>query len=176
MFPKDTKARIDSVPMEDIKHSDGVVYPNIARLPFTVEDELKRNLENIFGPITPVLSFARYSFETQIPPHWAHSDREISEFIALIYLSEGPSPSGTFALRHQELGFETHPTKEEDRNALIEDSNKLEMWDFTFECPAKFNRLLILNNDLIHAAGRSYGTTRDDGRLVISCFFNIGAS
>lgn len=175
--PEEVKRMIDAAPMKDIKFGlDGVTYPNITELPHPVFMNARDNLEQIFGPITPKVWFARYSFENSKPPHWAHSDREISQYLALVYLSEGPPPSGTFALRHQALGFETHPTKEDERKALIEDSNNLEAWDFTFECPAKFNRLLILNNDFIHAAGNPYGTTKEDGRLVISLFFDIGSN
>jgi hypothetical protein len=44
----------------------------------------------------------------------------------------------------------------------------------TFECPAKFNRCFILDASLIHAALGEYGETKEDGRLVISVFFNVG--
>ena len=172
--PIKTKELIDAEPMGNVKYEhDGVVYPNIALLPERVWQETLTNLQKIFGPIMVKTFFARYSFENVKPPHWAHSDREISEYLAIIYLSDSVEYSGTVTLKHKALGFETHPSNIEERKALIADANNLDAWDFVFEFPAKINRLLILNTNLIHAAGRSYGTTKEDGRLVISVFFDV---
>jgi len=172
--PIKIKALINSAPMEDIKYADGVTYPNIVRLPLAIENEVTQNLKQIFGPITVEICFARYSFEDVIPPHWAHSDHEIAQYIALVYLSDGDLEAGTYVLKHRDLGFETHPREKIFRDALIEHANDRKKWFPTFLAPAKFNRLVILNTELIHAAGESYGTTREDGRLVLSVFFNIG--
>lgn len=174
--PKRARALIGMMEMRDEKYLDGVVYPNIARLPESVLAEIYENLQTIVGPgFTPVLSFARYSFKDGSPPHWAHSDRNIAQFLALIYLNEDTDAQrlGTCTLRHRELGFESHPESDFEKTLLIHHANKREMWDVTFECPAKFNRCLILNADLVHAAMGEYGSTKDDGRLVVSCFFNL---
>lgn len=171
--PKRAKALISTVEIEDVKYSDGVVYPNIARLPQSVNDEIVENLERVFGPIIPVISFARYSFENTKPPHWAHSDREISQFLALIYMSEDKGEYGTCTVKHRALDFETHPHDELRRQTLLSHANKRDEWEITFTCPSKFNRLFVLNADLIHAALGEYGKDKRDGRLVISVFFNL---
>lgn len=174
--PKRARALINQMEMRDEKYKDGVTYPNISRLPESVLDEIYTNMQFIVGPaFTPVLSFARYSFKGGNPPHWAHSDRNIAQFLGLIYLNEDAEAQrlGTCTLRHKELGFESHPDGEFERDILIGHANKRDMWEVTFECPAKFNRCLILNADLIHAAMGEHGSTKADGRLVVSCFFNL---
>ena len=170
--PMAVKRSIDAEPINDIKYQDGVVYPNIAMLPAKVENEILAKLRTVFGPITPKLMFARYSFEHTNPPHWAHSDREIAEFLALIYLSEDFRPQvGTAVVRHA-LGFETHPTDPERQKLLIEHANRKELWEVVYECPARFNRMFVLNADLLHASMGEFGKTKEDGRLVVSVFFD----
>lgn len=165
---------IHAAEMKDIEYSDGVTYPNITLLPEEVEKETIQNLESVFGPITPVISFARYSFAGGKPPHWAHSDREIAEFLALIYLSHDGGHFGTSVLNHKEFTIDQHPDNDFGKKVLLEDANRKEAWKIVYTCPSKFNRLFVLNADLIHAAMGEYGKDKDDGRLVISVFFNLG--
>lgn len=171
--PKRAKALINQQELKDVRYTDGVVYPNIAILPDSVTAEIRRNLESICGPIKEVVSFARYSFAETKPPHWAHSDGDIAQFLALIYLNEDRDYAGTVCLRHKELGMETHPTSEFQKNILLGHANRRDEWEVVFECPARWNRLFILNANLIHAAQGQYGETKNDGRLVVSVFFNL---
>lgn len=154
---------------------DGVTYPNIAMLPDSVGFEIEEKLRTIFGPTyKTVLTFARYSLANGTPPHWAHSDFNIAQFLGLIYLNEGKHGHGTVTLKHRELGFERHPESELEKEVLLSHANKKDEWDVNFYCPAKFNRLFILDAALIHAAMSGYGDNRQDGRLVVSVFFNVG--
>lgn len=174
--PARTKALINSQEMFDAKYTDGVTYPNIAKLPDSVMDEIEENLRLIVGPrFTHVLSFARYSFADTKPPHWAHSDYNIAQFLGLIYLNDDAESfnAGTAVLRHKEFKFETHPESEFHKQILLHHANSRDEWEITFECPGRFNRLFILNAALVHAAMGEYGKSRDDGRLVISVFFNL---
>ena len=126
--PLNVKHVINAQPMEDIKYQDGVVYPNIAMIPPAVQEEIITKLENVFGPIDVKLLFARYSFAGTKPPHWAHSDREIAEFLGLIYLNVDHPECGTAVLRHIEHGFENHPTDPEMQKVLIADANNRDQW------------------------------------------------
>lgn len=174
--PRRAKALINMQEMKDIPYVDGVTYPNIAQLPPSVHQEMCDNLRTVVGPaFKEVISFARYSFESTHPPHWAHSDHEIAQFLALIYLNESEE-LGTCCLKHSELGFETHPQTDFHKQVLISHANYRQEWEQTFVCPGRFNRCLILNTELIHAAVGQFGSTRDDGRLVISVFFNLEQS
>lgn len=173
--PKRARALIHAAEMRDRKYVDGVTYPNIALLPESVEFEIEEKLRRIFGPLfKKVISFARYSLADVTPPHWAHSDFNIAQFLAMIYLNEGREDHGTVTLRHRELGFERHPESEFEKSVLLGHANKHDEWEVTFTCPAKFNRLFILDAALVHAAMSGYGSTRESGRLVVSVFFNVG--
>lgn len=173
--PMRAKALINAAEMKDRIYDDGVVYPNIAMLPESVEEEIIKKLTGIFGPtFRKVISFARYSFEGVTPPHWAHSDFNIAQFLGMIYLNTGRDEFGTATLRHRELGFERHPHTEFQKSILLGHANKKDEWEVTFQCPAKFNRLFILDASLVHAAMGEYGKTKEDGRLVVSIFFNVG--
>jgi len=173
--PVRVRALINESEMRDRKYSDGVVYPNITELPESVKDELYASLTNLVGEIDPVLEFARYSFDNIRPPHWAHSDREIAGYLALIYLTPDKEAEkfGTCTLKHRALGFEIHPETETQKDILLSHANSRNDWDVMFSCPAKFNRLLILNAELIHASLGEFGKDKTDGRLVISSFFNL---
>jgi hypothetical protein len=174
--PHQAKAAIQALPMQDERYSDGVIYPNITRLPVAVALEVKSNLETVFGPrLQHVLSFARYSFKGVTPPHWAHSDRNIAQFLGLIYLNEGGDDYGTSVVRHKAMGFEDHPRTEEHKEVLLAHANKRDEWEVTFTCPARFNRLFLLNAELVHASMGEFGSSKEDGRLVISTFFNVAA-
>lgn len=174
--PNRARALINQMEMRDEKYADGVTYPNIAMLPESVSREIHQNMEMLVGPMfSPVLEFARYSFADVQPPHWAHSDRNIAQFLALIYLTTDRAAEkyGTVCLKHKELKFSTHPVNNVQKDILLTQANQKDAWEVVFECPGKFNRCLILNADLIHAAAGEYGTGKEDGRLVVSVFFNL---
>lgn len=135
--PRRARMLINRQELKDVKYTDGVVYPNIALLPESVAHEIRQKLQSIVGPIREVISFARYSFKETSPPHWAHSDGNIAQYLALIYLSEGDDAAGTACLRHKELGMEEHPRTEFQKNILLSHANVREEWEVTFMCPAR---------------------------------------
>jgi hypothetical protein len=174
--PRSARVSINGQDMRDEVYKDGVTYPNIARLPRHILKEAEENLKSLFGPtVQLVLSFARYSFKHTKPPHWAHSDRDIAQFLALIYMNEDQEAEkfGTCTLKHISHGFDSHPQNEMQKEILLREANARQMWEKTFTCPGKYNRAFILNAELIHAALGEYGSSKDDGRLVISIFFNL---
>lgn len=175
--PIKVKALMNTQDMFDAKYTDGVVYPNIVKIPGSVFKEIESNMKQIVGPaFDPVLTFGRYSFKDTKPPHWAHSDFNIAKFLALIYLNDDDQAhfNGTVLLKHREFKFESHPESDFHKQILLHHANSKEEWEITFECPGKYNRCLILNAALVHAAMGAYGSDRNDGRLVISVFFNLG--
>ncbi len=174
--PRIVRDILDMSEMKDHKFSDGVTYPNIVKLAEVIQLEVDDNMMKLFGPMyKPVLSFGRYSFENTKPPHWAHSDRNIAEFLVLIYLTPGREAEefGTATLEHISTGLTSHPNNETERALVLNEANKQDAWRIDHVCRAKFNRAFILNANLIHAALGECGTERNDGRLVITQFFNL---
>lgn len=162
--------------MRDEVASDGVVYPGIVRLAPFIEAEIKAKINYLFqGRLKgDPLMFARYSMKGMKPPHWAHSDFEMAQFVGLIYMNDLPREvPGTFLVRHNQIGLETHPETDEQVEILRRDSNNKSRWDKVFHCPAIFNRMFIVNGHRLHAAGPSFGHTKQDARLVCTVFFAL---
>lgn len=176
-YPEITRDLFKELPMMDYLASDNVTYPGIVETPDSVNQEIKFKLSKYFN-LEVIYSFGRYSFEDMDPPNWAHSDREMAEYLALLYLGppNGTEFCGTLLVRHRRLGFDTHPINELELSALQEDSNNRDKWEVTYNFPSRYNRMVILNANYIHAAAGSYGTNHDNGRLVLSTFFRLKSS
>jgi len=163
-------------PLMNYPASDTVIYPGIIHLPEIVIQEIDSQFKKIYGDLyDPQMVFGRYSLTNMQPPNWAHSDGNMAQMLGLIYLFDAPvgNEFGTHLLRHIRTGAENHPRSADEMQTLLKDSNDRDKWESTFYCPAKFNRLLILNSDYIHAAGKIFGDQKQTGRLVISVFFNL---
>lgn len=172
--PEDVKAELDSIEMTDHVASDGVTYPGIIDLEDTVLAHLiHAKLQTIFSTFKPVHTFARYSYRDMTPPNWAHSDRDMTQMLALIYLNKDNGAPATFTLEHIDAGFNKTPQDEYNRKLLLRDSNDLDKWRIVDEFKGYFNRCVVLNADYIHAASPSFGNSKENARCVLTCFFNI---
>lgn len=173
--PDSVRKTIIESPMKDHEGPDGVTYPGIVELSDTLKEYIAKQFASLYrGVFQEKLMFARHSYSNMKPPHWAHSDRNLCQYVGLIYLSAVDWPQdGTYLVRHRGLNLETHPTSEIDAKIIMEDSNKRSKWDITMTVPSRYNRLLVLNADYMHAATESFGTNRVNSRLVLSVFFDL---
>lgn len=174
--PHRVRELIKNAEMKNELGPDGVTYPGIVKLPEEVVLELKSNLLMYFGDnIEFHMAFARYSFQLMDPPHWAHSDQDLADFVGLIYLNPtdtAEESGGTYLLKHKKFGFEIAQTVEQ-KKILLQEANDRHNWNETFYMPARFNRISILNSQYIHAAANKYGDDKDNARLVVSVFFSL---
>lgn len=161
--------------MADVEAGDKVLYPGIVLLPQFLIDDMVSRVEDILNvDCKEALCFARHSAITMTPPHWAHSDKEMCDFVCLIYLNPDPPPGdGTYLVKHHDTGMSTHPQDAVGRELLLADSNDWNKWETTDLLPAKFNRINLINSNLLHAAAPSYGKDRLDSRLVLTVFFRV---
>ena len=161
--------------MMDYKASDDVVYPGIVALPRSLEEEVENNLNFLFqGRLEKAQSFARFSLQDMKPPHWAHSDFNMCDFVCLVYLSPVDEKSdGTHLVKHRATGMEVHPQNDSEMDILLSQANQKINWEITFTCPSRFNRAFIINSHYLHAAATRFGKTKLDSRLVLTCFFNL---
>lgn len=177
--PDKVRKMIEAEPMGDEIAPDGVVYPGIVKIPAELSIEIKERLcsalKKDYEDIDAKMMFARYSFSDMQPPHWAHSDKEMADFVALIYLSPKADEmkDGTLLLRHKVYDLELHPEEGGMRDILIKHANTLDMWEETFYFPARYNRIAVINTEYIHAAASRFGFNKDEARLVITVFFNL---
>ncbi len=173
--PKKTRKDILDIPMKDHLASDNVIYPGIVEPSEIITDELNDSFTQLYGSkFDPVLMFARHSFESMKPPHWAHSDLNMAQYVGLIYLSPVDYPwDGTHCVKHKKSRLEIHPRSQDEIDIVMGDSNDKEKWDITYTCPSRFNRLFVLDARYLHAAAYKFGDRRDNSRLVLSVFFNL---
>lgn len=111
-------------------------------------------------------------------------------YSGILYLSRPedcakPDAGGTDFFRHRRTGLEAVPQDPAriaasgyaDINALIEDvvnkdTTSPAKWERTLRIPARFNRLLLFSPWQFHNAAPGFGTTQEDGRLVMLLFFS----
>jgi hypothetical protein len=102
-----------------------------------------------FPYLQPTMTFFRKSPKGQVEPHYIHSDIDMGQWSAILYLNpDPPKGDGTAFWTHRETGAigseiphersqEGHsPDKYFDRRRLVE---------------AKFNRLLIFKSSMFHS-------------------------
>lgn len=154
---------------------DGVTYPNIST---AVPDETRAEVaallaEAIGHPIDVTLTFFRLSLGDTVAPHWAHTDRVISDYLALLYLSFPSDCRGGTAIVEHVSGMKRHPTDPLEQAIWSRDTNDQDAWETVTLAPMAFNRLVVLPSDVFHAATpQGFGSTAKNGRLVLITFFS----
>lgn len=152
---------------------DGVTYPNISG---DVMDrgEVEWALSYAMGgPVDVKLQFYRLSLADTVAPHWAHTDQIISDYLALIYLTRPEDCRGGTAIVEHVSGMKKHPRTKTELALWRQDTNRPDRWVPKTIAPMVYNRLVILPTDVFHAATpQGFGSTPEDGRLVLISFFN----
>jgi hypothetical protein len=110
------------------------------------------------------------------PSHWS----------GVLYLSEPESEeNGTDFFRHIPTNTERTPYNDEEclqrfgspsaktwvKEILDRDSNDDSKWELIHRVPMRFNRLILFRPWLWHTAGKPFGESIYDGRLVYLMFF-----
>ncbi len=91
-------------------------------------------------------------------------------------------PTGTHFYRHKQYNINRLPLSPEEEEAfgvkywdmrkqVDIDSNDYDKWQFEFQLPLAFNRLLLFRPWYFHDSGRNFGDRLETGRLVHLLFF-----
>lgn len=158
---------------------DGITYKGVSlNIPTVFKEEFIAKIEHLMhGTISKHLVFARLRPENQDkPPHEVHTDKIMGQYTALVYLNPNDQcKGGTAFLEHISGYLSKHPETDEEMALWEADTNDLSKWTKTGYCQMKYNRCLILRSDLLHMAEpiSGFGSTPDDARLVLTCFFDI---
>lgn len=179
-FPDPDKAwgQVVSGQFKDIVSPvDGIIYPAInTDLPKEIVEYFTGGVSGIMGArAIPNHIFARATTKnTPSAPNKIHSDKIMGDFSAHVYISKKwPEGSGTSFWSHKTEGSR----HEEKTNVDIinADMNRIEPWTKILTCHAKFNRLLIHDAKSWHCAEPvgGFGETEEDGRVVLTMFFNL---
>ena len=115
---------------------------------------------------------------------------DIAHWTTILYLTlpedcpDGPD-GGTHLLRHKATGSDHAPYNEQEltamgfatpqefmENVINADTNDRDKWEMLSTVPIRFNRLMIFRPQQYHAAGVSFGTRKENGRLVYVNSYN----
>lgn len=144
------------------------LFRNIAR---TDDLSLPTLLEDLLLPgAISTLTFFRKSPYGQAEPNLVHSDAEMGDWTAILYLNpDPPADDGTQFYLHKPSGLREGAWLEFETDGL--DRSRWRMWRGV---QAKFNRLLIFRASLFHARAieENYGEG-DEARLTQVVFGRI---
>lgn len=129
-----------------------------------------------YPSLTPTISFFRQSPAGQPEPNYVHTDRDMGDWTAIVYLNPSPAPGdGTAFWQHTGTGQFVSTTR--DDVALLAEQRAWRdrsQWDQVALVEAKFGRLVLFPAERFHsrAIPENYGTG-DDARLI-QVVFGIG--
>lgn len=106
-----------------------------------------------------------------------HSDPYLRA--GILYLApHPPAGTGTMFLRDRSTGFNRRERRSDDsdlrQTAPIGSTLDLDRYDMVHEVESRFNRLVIFDATLFHAASGFHGRDLLDGRLTLNLFCNTG--
>ena len=119
-------------------------------------------------PSKPDLAFFRKSPAGQVEPHFIHTDIDMGDWSALLYLNpEPPKGDGTDFWMHNVTGEVSNKTPHLRSIEGLEKSN----WTKRHHVEAKFNRLVLFGSDYYHSRAifDNWGEG-NDARLVQVAF------
>lgn len=111
-----------------------------------------------------------------------------SHWSGILYLSRPEDcQGGTEFFRHKRTNTDRVPMDDESlraagyssyeelqRDILDKDALDRSMWEHTMTVPMRFNRLVLLQPHYWHTAGRGFGDSLENGRLIYLMFFLRG--
>lgn len=147
-------------------------------------------LGKVFGTTVKIdMEYFRLSTEVDDLTAYIHADSMISEWAAVLYLSEPPPDlvTGTAFWKHKEFGFDTvpnavqikemFPNAEHPIDAFMErmkrDWNDESQWTQSGMIGHKFNRLAVYPCRMIHSRypRLSWGQDAQNGRVCWTAFY-----
>jgi hypothetical protein len=149
-------------------------------------DGLKNSIQYIIqqagGKITQFEEFdynTAFQYTTIEDKSWIHAD-QTTKWAGVCYLTPtAPITAGTALYKHKETGLykaATNPdgsyNKELMDKIYEEDCNDVSKWEMVDIVGNKYNRLVLYRGDLFHSSLDYFGTSKYDGRLFQTFFFN----
>jgi hypothetical protein len=111
-------------------------------------NEVPVRIAQRFPGAEPTLSFFRKSPAGQTEPHFIHTDADMGEWSAILYLSpDPPAEDGTSFWTHRE----TNAVESAVPHERSEEGRSTEGWILRRTVSAKFNRLVVFRSTLFHS-------------------------
>ena len=149
-----------------VETGPGVVFHGISTsVPATVPDWLVAR----FPSLQPTLSFFRKSPKGQDEPNFIHTDRDMGDWTAILYLNPEP-PKGDGTTFYQRTMTAARSSTSDTEDLLIVewlDWRQRDLWQPWHRVDAAFNRLVVFTSSLFHARSipENYGEG-DNARLI----------
>jgi hypothetical protein len=130
-----------------------------------------------YPALTPTISFFRQSPQGQREPNYVHTDRDMGEWTAILYLNPTPVPGdGTTFWRHKVTGALGSDAR--DDAALLDEQRAwrdMGQWEPAALVAAKFGRVVLFPADRFHsrAIHENYGHGAE--ARLIQVVFGVGA-
>lgn len=161
----------------------GRFYPGVApsndMIDSIVTETIEKRLQLTEDSVSIKLSMLRLELESDEPTSWIHADTICGSQYALVgYMNDSPlKMGGTAFWKHSICGESNTEFKDNDLVGmfLVKDSHSDQSWEITGMAGYKKNRVVIYHSDRFHSRfpRKSFGTTKEDGRLIYVCFFDI---
>lgn len=156
------------------KAPDGEIYKRVTD---EVMPEVVDALNNAMGrPISLLGMGYRLNYKGEMPNHAVHADLGWGTYASVVYLSNPPDTeySGTAFWRHHTGHERVKLGEEEVLKDVVADWDNVNAWEQTAFIPSKYNRGIIYRSELFHSRWpfAAYGSSPDDGRLIVVSFFN----
>lgn len=153
---------------------DGEVYKRVADV---VIPEVVDALNTAMGRPIELLGMGyRLNYAKEMPNHAIHADLGWGTYASVTYLSNPPSGqySGTAFWQHHTGHERVKQGEAEVLKDVLKDWDNPLAWDQTAFVPSKYNRSIIYRSELFHSRWpfTGYGTSPEDGRLIVVSFFN----
>lgn len=153
---------------------DGEVYKRVSNE--TIPEVVDALNKAMGRPITLLGMGYRLNYAGEMPNHAIHADLGWGTYAAVIYLSTPPDTqySGTAFWEHHTGHDRIKEGEAVVLKDVIADWDKPEAWEQTAFVASKFNRAAIYRSELFHSRWpfAAYGSSPDDGRLIVVAFFN----
>ena len=133
--------------------------------------ELMAKIKDINASLQPTLTFVRKSPKGQAEPNYIHTDIDMGEWSALLYLNPNPpAEDGTTFYTHKETGtigsFVPHERSIEGHHP--------ELWEVREKVDAKFNRLLMFPSHYFHSRAIFDNWGEDTNARLVQVTFGKG--
>ena len=164
-----------------VNPDDGVTYPDISLdIPPRLMGEVIHGIREATGKRTSnVKIFLRLSTFGVDAPHQAHTDTIMGSSALMLYLNKADDcQGGTAFVKHKATGLDSNPVNETEEIVWRTDVNNYDAWEQTSICEMKENRALIFDANTMHRAEPvgGFGSDANDGRLVLTAFFDLEAA
>ena len=172
--PNSVRSRGIRAKYSNFAGKDGEIYKRVSEITIP---EVVDALNVAMGRPIELLGMAyRLNYAGELPNHAIHSDLGWGTYAAVIYLSTPPDHilSGTAFWKHHTGPDRIKRGEEDVYKDVIADWDNEAAWEQTAFVPSRFNRASIYRSELFHSRWpfEAYGSSPDDGRLIVVAFFN----